>query len=78
MELPQKQAVERVEDLGTHGFCSRIFFCPEKEWKVTSCNKSFSVESVHKETTFQVGDSQVSTTVDISQRLGCPHRSNRC
>ena len=31
---------------------------PEKEWKVTSCNRSFSIESVHKETTFQDGDSQ--------------------
>ena len=42
----------------------------EKELKVTTCNRSFSVKSVHKETTIQDGDSQVSTTIDSSQRLG--------
>ena len=35
-------------------------------------------KSVHKETTIQDGDSQVSTTIDIGQRLGCLHRPDRC
>ena len=52
--------------------------CPEKEWKSSSCNRSFSFESIHTETTIQIGDSQVSTTIDISQRLGYLHRSDRC
>ena len=65
---------------GTRSGNSRFLFpdisCPEKERKVTSCNRSFSIESVHKETTFQDGDSQVSMT--IGRRLGCLHRSDRC
>ena len=43
-----------------------------------SCNRSFSVKSVHKETTIENRDSQVGTTFDTSQQLGCLHRSDRC
>ena len=67
---------------GTRSGNSRFLFpaisCPEKERKVTSCNRSFSFESQHKETAIQNGDSQVSKTIDTSQRLGCLHRSDRC
>ena len=67
---------------GTRAGNSRFLFpdisCPEKERKVMSCNRSLSIKSVYKETMFQDGDSQVSTTVDSSQRLGCLHRSDRC
>ena len=51
---------------------------PQKEWKVTSCNRSFSAESIHKKTTIQNGDSQDSTAIDTSQWLGCLHRCDRC
>ena len=37
-----------------------------------------SIKSVHKETTIRDEDSQVSATIDTSQRLGCLHRSDRC
>ena len=62
---------------GNFWFLFPAVSCPEKEWKVTSCNRSFSTKSVHKETTTQDGDSQASTTVDTGQ-LGCLHRSDRC
>ena len=77
-ELLQKRAVEMIQDTGTPGFLFPAIPCPEKERKVTSCNRSFSVESLHKETTVQNDDSQVSTTIDTSQWLGCLHRSDRC
>ena len=51
---------------------------PQKEWKVTSCSRSFSVELIHKDTTIQNGDSQVSIAIDSSQQLCCIHRSDRC
>ena len=63
---------------GNSWFLFPAISCPEKERKVTSYNRSFSVESVHKETTIQNGDSQVSMTMDSSQQLGCLHRSDRC
>ena len=43
-----------------------------------SGNRPFSAKSVYKETTFQNGDSQICTSVDIGQRLDCPHRPDRC
>ena len=52
--------------------------CPPKERKVTFCDRSFSAESIYKETTVQNGDSQVTTAIDTGQRLGCLHRSDRC
>ena len=52
--------------------------CPEKEQKVTSSNRSFPAKSIHKETTIQDGDSQVSMTIDIGQSLDCLHRPDRC
>ena len=67
---------------GTRSRNSRFLFpaisCPKKERKVTSCNRPFSVESIHDETTILNGDSQVITTINTSQRLGCLHRSDRC
>ena len=58
---------------GTRSGNSRSLFpvisCPEKKWKVMSGNRSFSAKSIHKETTIQDGDSQVSTTIHIGQRL---------
>ena len=78
MELLQKRAVERVQDPGTPGFLFLAISCSQKERKVMSCNRSFSVESIHKETTIKNGDSQVSTAIDSSQQLGYLHRSDRC
>ena len=42
----------------------------KKEWKVTSSNRSFFTKSIYKETAFQDGDSQVSTTIDILSMTG--------
>ena len=47
----------------------------EKERKITS---TFLTKSVHKQTSFQDGDSQVNKTIDNGQRLGCLHRSDGC
>ena len=63
---------------GNSWFLFLAISCPKKERKVTSGDRSFSAKSVHKETTIQDGDSQVSTTINIGQRLGCLHRPNRC
>ena len=67
---------------GTRSRNSQFLFlaisCPEKERKVTSSNRSFPAKSIHKETTIQDGDSQVSMTIDIGQRLDCLHRHERC
>ena len=67
---------------GTRSWNSQFLFpaisCPEKERKCMSCNRSFSIESIHKERTIQNGKSQVSKTIDTSQRLGCLHGSDRC
>ena len=63
---------------GNSQFLFPAISCPEKESKVRSGNRSFSAKSVHKEATIQDGDSQVSTTVDIGQYLGCLHRPDRC
>ena len=77
-ELLQKQAVERVQDTGTPVFFIPDISCPKKELKTTSCNRSFSVESVHRETTIRNGHSQVSLTIDTCQWQGYLHRSDRC
>ena len=39
---------------GNFRFLFPAISCPENERKVTSCNRSFSVESVHRETTIQI------------------------
>ena len=82
-ELLQKWAVERVQDPGTPGFLFPAVSCCEKtktkkNRKVMSSNRSFSAKPIHKETTIQDGDSQVSTTIDIGQSLGCLLRPDRC
>ena len=59
-------------------FLFRAISCTEKERNAIFGNRSFFAKSVHKETTIQDGDSQVSTTIDIGQRLGCLHRPDRC
>ena len=74
----QKRAEERVQDPGTSSFLFLVISCPKKEWKVLSSNRSFSAKSKHKETTIQDGDSQVSMTIDIGQRLDCLYRPDRC
>ena len=67
---------------GTRSGNSRFLFLaishPKKEWKVTSGNRSVYTKSIHKETTFQDGDSQVSKTINIGQWLGCLHRPDGC
>ena len=56
---------------GTRSRNTRFLFpaisCSKKEWKVTSSNRASSAKSIHKETTIQDGDSQVSKTIDIGQ-----------
>ena len=52
--------------------------CTEKERKVTISNRSFAAKSVHKQTSFQNGDSQFSKAIDKGQRLGCLHRPDGC
>ena len=63
---------------GTISGNSRLLFpaipCTKEEWKVTSGSRSF----IHKETTFQNGDSQISMSIDIGQRLDYLHRPDRC
>ena len=50
-----------------------------KQRRVLMANSTvYQSKSVHKETTIQDGDSQVSTTIDIDQRRGCLHRPDRC
>ena len=63
---------------GNSRFLFLVISCPKKEQKVMAGNRSFSAKSIHKETTIQDGDSQVSTTIDIGQRLDCLHRPDRC
>ena len=63
---------------GNSRFVFPVISCSKKERKVTSSNRSFSAKSIHKETTFQDGDSQFCTTIDIGQRLDCLHRPDRC
>ena len=62
---------ERGSGKGSRSGNSRFLFlaisCPKKERKVTSSNRSFPTKSVHKETTIQDGDSEVSMTIDIGQ-----------
>ena len=41
-------------------------------------NRSFAAKSVHKQTSFQNGDSQFSKAIDKGQRLGCLHRPDGC
>ena len=77
-ELLQKWAVEKVPNLGTPKFLFLAISGTQKEWKVTSPNRSFSVESIYKETTVQNGGSQASTAIDTSHRLGYLHRSDKC
>ena len=50
----------------------------EKERKVTPSNRSFFTKPIYRQTSFQDGGSQVSMTIDNSQRLGCLHRSDGC
>ena len=50
----------------------------EKEWKVMTSNRSFATKSVHKQTSFQNGDSQFSKTINKGQQLGCLPRRDRC
>ena len=64
-ELLKKRAVERVWNPGT-------------KRKVTTSNRSFAAKSVHKQTSFQNGDSQFSKAIDKGQRLGCLHRPDGC
>ena len=54
------------------------YSCTEKERKVTTSSRPFLTKSVHKQTSFQDGDSQVSKTIDNGQRLGYLHRSDGC
>ena len=68
---------------GTRARNSRVFFppvipCTKKERKVTPGNRSFTVKSVHYETTLQNGDSQISMSSDIGPRLDCLHRPDGC
>ena len=44
----------------------RAISCTKKEGKVKSGNRSFYTKSLHKETTFQDGDSQVSKTILVN------------
>ena len=63
---------------GTRSGNSQLLFpsipCTKKEWKVTSSHISFFTEPIHKETTIQDGDSQVSKTIDCLHSL---HRLDR-
>ena len=56
---------------GTRSGYSQFLFpassYPQNEWKVTSCNRPFSIESIHKETIIQNGDTQVSKEIDTSK-----------
>ena len=67
---------------GTESGNSRLLFpvlpSSKKERKVTFDHRPFLIEPMHKETVFQNGNSQVSKTNDVTQRLGCLHRLNRC
>ena len=65
-ELLKKWAVERVQDLET-GFLFPAISCPQKECKVMSCNRFFSVESIYKATTIHNKDSQVSMAINTSE-----------
>ena len=76
-ELLQQQAVERVSDPGTPVFTPGYFLYPKK-WKVMSRDRSLHLKPVYKKTTFQNGDNQVRSSVDIDLQLGCLHRSNGC
>ena len=56
---------------GNSWFLFPTISCSQKEQKVTSCNRSFSVESVYKELTIQNGDKSVlvddwSVTIDLT------------
>ena len=48
----------------------------KKERKVTFDYRPYFIVTIHKETVFQNGDSQVSKTSDETQPLGCLHRLN--
>ena len=54
---------------GTRSGNSRLLFpaisYTKKEWKVMFGIRYFAVKSIHKETTIQNGDSQISTSFDI-------------
>ena len=69
-ELLKKQAVERVRNLGTPRFYSRLFFSAKKNGKLPPVIVFFSTKSVYNQTAFQDGDSQVSKTIHNGQRLG--------
>ena len=63
---------------GISQFLFPVISCHKNKWKVTAGNRSFYTKSIHKKTTFQDGDSQVSKAINISQQLGCLHRPDRC
>ena len=75
--LLNKRAVERVQNLGTPGFYSRIFLVPKKNGKLRLII-DISLLNQYIKKVFQNGDSQVGETSDETQRLGCLHRLNRC
>ena len=60
---------------GNFRFLFPVIPCTKKEQKVTHGNRSFTIKSVHHETTLQNGDSLSS---DIVPRLDCLHRPDRC
>ena len=74
--LLNKRAVERVQNPGTPGFYSRIFLVPKKNGKFN--NRPVFIKPIHRETSIQNGNTQISKTSDEAQRLGCLHRLNRC
>ena len=63
---------------GNSWFLFPVISCSKKEPKFTSGNRSFSAKSVYKETTVQDGNSQVSTAINIGQRLDYLHRPDKC
>ena len=62
---------------GNSGLLFPAISCTKEERKVSSGNRSFAAKSIYKETTFQNGDSQFNTSVNIVPLLDCLHRLDR-
>ena len=71
----QETGSEKGSESGNSQFSLPAIPSTEKERKVPASNRSFITKSVHNQTSFQDGDSQLSKTIDKGQRLGCLHRS---